>query len=53
MSRIEKERVDVLLVARGLVDTREQAKRSIMAGIVYSAETRLDKPGRKFRLMPR
>lgn len=47
MSRIEKERVDVLLVARGLVDTREQAKRSIMAGIVYSAETRLDKPGEK------
>lgn len=47
MSRIEKERVDVLLVARGLVDTREQAKRSIMAGIVYSAETRMDKPGEK------
>ncbi|BAQ11213.1 rRNA methylase [Bacillus sp. OxB-1] len=47
MSRIEKERVDVLLVARGLVETREQAKRSIMAGIVYTAETRLDKPGEK------
>ncbi|MFS0575141.1 TlyA family RNA methyltransferase [Sporosarcina sp. 179-K 3D1 HS] len=47
MSRTEKERVDVLLVDRGLVETREQAKRSIMAGIVYSAETRLDKPGEK------
>lgn len=46
-NRIPKERVDVLLVARGLVETREQAKRSIMAGIVYSAETRLDKPGEK------
>ncbi len=43
----QKERVDVLLVQRGLVETREQAKRSIMAGIVFSAETRLDKPGEK------
>ncbi|KXH87490.1 TlyA family RNA methyltransferase [Sporosarcina sp. HYO08] len=42
-----KERVDVLLVEKGLVETREQAKRSIMAGIVFSAETRLDKPGEK------
>ena len=46
-NRIPKERVDVLLVERGLVETREQAKRSIMAGIVFSAETRLDKPGEK------
>ncbi|WP_432358669.1 TlyA family RNA methyltransferase [Sporosarcina sp. UB5] len=44
-----KERVDVLLVQRGLVETREQAKRSIMAGIVFSAETRMDKPGEKIR----
>lgn len=42
-----KERVDVLLVEQGLVESREQAKRSIMAGIVFSAETRLDKPGEK------
>ena len=42
-----KERVDILLVERGLFETREQAKRSIMAGIIYSAETRLDKPGEK------
>lgn len=47
MNQVRKERVDVLLVQRGLVDTREQAKRSIMAGIVFSAETRLDKPGEK------
>ncbi|MCZ2260116.1 TlyA family RNA methyltransferase [Sporosarcina sp. G11-34] len=46
-TRPRKERVDVLLVERGLIETREQAKRSIMAGIVYSAETRLDKPGEK------
>lgn len=47
MTRERKERVDVLLVERGLIETREQAKRSIMAGIVFSAETRLDKPGEK------
>lgn len=45
--REKKERVDVLLVKKGLIDTREQAKRSIMAGLVYSAELRIDKPGEK------
>ncbi|WOV85586.1 TlyA family RNA methyltransferase [Sporosarcina jeotgali] len=45
-----KERVDVLLVQRGLVETREQAKRSIMAGIVYSNEIRMDKPGEKIKI---
>ena len=49
-TREPKERVDVLLVQRGLVETREQAKRSIMAGIVFSAETRLDKPGEKITI---
>ena len=43
----KKERVDVLLVEQGLFETREKAKRAIMAGIVYSNETRLDKPGEK------
>ncbi|MRX73159.1 TlyA family rRNA (cytidine-2'-O)-methyltransferase [Bacillus lacus] len=42
-----KERIDVLLVERGLFETREKAKRAIMAGIVYSEEDRLDKPGEK------
>ena len=46
-ARPRKERVDVLLVERGLFETREQAKRSIMAGIVYTSENRLDKPGEK------
>lgn len=45
--KIRKERVDVLLVERGLAETREKAKRSIMAGLVYSNEERLDKPGEK------
>lgn len=43
----KKERVDVLLVEQGLFETREKAKRAIMAGIVFSHETRLDKPGEK------
>ncbi len=42
-----KERVDVLLVERGLFETREKAKRAVMAGIVYTNEERLDKPGEK------
>lgn len=44
-----KERVDVLLVQRGLAETREQAKRAIMAGLVYSNELRMDKPGEKIK----
>ncbi len=43
----KKERVDVLLVKRGLAETREKAKRAIMAGLVYSNGERLDKPGEK------
>lgn len=43
----KKERLDVLLVERGLAETREKAKRTVMAGLVYSNEVRLDKPGEK------
>ncbi|MFC0297383.1 TlyA family RNA methyltransferase [Geobacillus jurassicus] len=43
----KKERLDVLLVERGLAETREKAKRAIMAGLVYSNDVRLDKPGEK------
>ena len=45
-----KERLDVLLVERGLFDTREKAKRAIMAGLVYTNEERLDKPGEKVKV---
>jgi 23S rRNA (cytidine1920-2'-O)/16S rRNA (cytidine1409-2'-O)-methyltransferase len=47
MMKVKKQRVDVLLVERGLIDTREKAKRAVMAGLVYSNEVRLDKPGEK------
>ena len=45
--KIKKERVDVLLVEQGLFETREKAKRAMMAGLVYRNESRLDKPGEK------
>lgn len=45
---MEKQRVDVLLVTQGLFDTREKAKRAVMAGeILGDNEERLDKPGVK------
>ncbi|MDV6379239.1 TlyA family RNA methyltransferase [Sporosarcina sp. GW1-11] len=44
---VKKERVDILLVERGLTESREQAKRSIMAGLVYSDSARIEKAGEK------
>lgn len=45
---MKKERIDVLLVNQGLFETREKAKRAVMAGIVYNERNeRLDKPGEK------
>jgi 23S rRNA (cytidine1920-2'-O)/16S rRNA (cytidine1409-2'-O)-methyltransferase len=40
-----KERLDVLLVARGLADSREKAARLIMAGSVLVEGQRMDKAG--------
>ena len=44
-----KERVDVLAYKQGLFDTREQAKRGVMAGLVVAVINgeRFDKPGEK------
>ena len=47
---MKKERLDILLVQNKLIDTREKAKRLIMAGQVYSENERLDKPGTKYRI---
>ena len=44
---MKKERLDVLLVNRGLFDSREKAKSSIMAGVVFVNDNREDKPGVK------
>ncbi|MGT2637230.1 TlyA family RNA methyltransferase [Streptococcus ratti] len=46
---MSKERVDVLAYKQGLFDTREQAKRGVMAGLVVAVLNgqRYDKPGEK------
>ncbi|SER48757.1 TlyA family RNA methyltransferase [Salipaludibacillus aurantiacus] len=44
---MKKERIDVLLVEKGLIETREKAKRTIMAGLVLADGERIDKPGTK------
>ena len=43
-----KERLDVMLVKRGLADSREKAKAVIMAGIVYVDGQKEDKAGTTF-----
>jgi 23S rRNA (cytidine1920-2'-O)/16S rRNA (cytidine1409-2'-O)-methyltransferase len=40
-----KERIDILLVQRGFFDSREKARRAVMAGIVTVDERRIDKAG--------
>ncbi|MFN3361760.1 MAG: S4 domain-containing protein, partial [Pseudanabaenaceae cyanobacterium] len=45
-----KERLDVLLVQRGLVGSREQAQRVIRAGWVLIDEVVVDKPGTEIPL---
>lgn len=42
---ISKQRLDLLLVARGLCESREKAQRAIMAGEVSVGERVVDKPG--------
>ncbi len=44
-SSASKRRLDQLLVDRGLAESRARAQSTVMAGLVYSGETRLDKPG--------
>ncbi|OLO42834.1 TlyA family rRNA (cytidine-2'-O)-methyltransferase [Alkalihalophilus pseudofirmus] len=46
----KKERVDILLVEKGLIETREKAKRAVMAGLVYVESERIDKPGMKISI---
>ncbi|HZJ76398.1 MAG TPA: S4 domain-containing protein, partial [Oscillospiraceae bacterium] len=41
----KKKRIDSLLVEKGFFDSREKAKRSIMAGLVFVNNQRIDKPG--------
>ena len=43
----QKERLDILLVQRGVFESREKAKAAIMAGLIFSGTQRLDKAGTK------
>ncbi|MGL5053397.1 MAG: TlyA family RNA methyltransferase [Cetobacterium sp.] len=45
-----KERIDVLLVERGFYETREKAKRAIMAGLVIVNDKKIDKPGTSIKI---
>ena len=45
---MSKKRLDVLLVEKGLAESREKAKASIMAGIVYVNGEKEDKAGSTF-----
>ncbi len=44
-----KQRLDMMLVARGLADSREQAKRFILAGLVRVNDQMASKPGHLFK----
>lgn len=45
-----KERLDVLLVEKGYFDSREKARRNIMAGLVFVNGNRIDKAGEKIKV---
>ena len=44
-----KKRLDMLLVEKGLFDSREKARRSIMAGLIFVDGILEDKPGSSFQ----
>ncbi len=48
MEKVKKERLDVLLVSRGLAGSREKAKALIMSGDVYVKGQKEDKAGTTF-----
>jgi len=49
MVRMRRERIDALLVEKGIVPSRQQAQRAIRAGWVFVDGERADKPGRRYR----
>jgi 23S rRNA (cytidine1920-2'-O)/16S rRNA (cytidine1409-2'-O)-methyltransferase len=58
-ARTKRERVDVLLVERGLAPSRARAQAMILAGEAFAGELRVDKPGQlvdvalELRIAPR
>jgi len=49
LKKIEKERLDTLLVTRGFFATREKAKRAIMAGEILVEDEKINKVGQKIK----
>jgi 23S rRNA (cytidine1920-2'-O)/16S rRNA (cytidine1409-2'-O)-methyltransferase len=47
---LKKERLDMLLVQKGYFDSREKARSSIMAGVVFVDDNKEDKPGTKVNI---
>ncbi len=45
MRKAGKKRADILVVEQGLTRSREEARRSIMAGLVHTDNRRVEKPG--------
>lgn len=46
-SKPKKQRVDQMLVARDLAESRTRAQALLLAGLVFSGEQRIDKPGQQ------
>ena len=46
-SMAKKQRIDQMLVERGLAESRTRAQAVIMAGLVFTGETKLAKPGQQ------
>jgi len=45
---VKRERIDKLLVERGLVESRTKAQAMVMAGVVLVDEQRVEKPSHQF-----
>jgi 23S rRNA (cytidine1920-2'-O)/16S rRNA (cytidine1409-2'-O)-methyltransferase len=46
-THVAKERIDQLLVSRGLVESRARAQALVMAGLVFAGDRKVDKPGQQ------
>jgi 23S rRNA (cytidine1920-2'-O)/16S rRNA (cytidine1409-2'-O)-methyltransferase len=46
-SVVSKQRIDQLMVSRGLAESRTRAQALVMAGLVFSSETKIAKPGQQ------
>jgi len=45
--KVQKERIDKLLVDKGLAESREKAQALVMSGVVFVNNQKIDKPGTK------